>query len=68
MKKANIRIINQFLLYAYIILISYGYDTAINSLLTDKSYSMEFPTWILKIVTKYFVMKYESKPRDYKFR
>jgi hypothetical protein len=47
-------------------LISHGYGTAINSLLTDKPHSMESLTWTLEMVTKYFAMKYESKPRDYK--
>jgi hypothetical protein len=47
-------------------LISYGYGTAINSLFIDKSHSMESSTWTLEMVTKYFAMKYESKPRDYK--
>jgi hypothetical protein len=65
MREANVRIIDQLLLYAYMILISHGYDTAINSLLTDKPHSMETPTWTLKIITKYFAMKHESKPRDY---
>jgi hypothetical protein len=65
-KKANIRIIDQLLPYAYMTLISHGYGTAINSLLTDKSHSMKSPTWTLKIITKYFAMKHESKPRDYK--
>jgi hypothetical protein len=47
-------------------LISHGYGTAINSLFTDKPHSMESPTWTLEMVTKYFAMKHESKPRDYK--
>jgi hypothetical protein len=47
-------------------LISHGYGTVINSLLTDKPHSMESPTWTLKMITKYFAMKHESKPRDYK--
>jgi hypothetical protein len=66
MREANIRIINQFLLYAYMILISHGYGPVINSLLTDKSHFMESPIWTLKMVTKYFAMKHEFKPRDYK--
>jgi hypothetical protein len=49
-------------------LISHGYGTAINSLLTDKPHSMESPTWILEMVIKYFAIKHESKPRDYKSR
>jgi hypothetical protein len=49
-------------------LISYEYGTVINSLFTDKSHSMKSFTWIFKIVTKYFAMKHESKPRDYKSR
>jgi hypothetical protein len=68
MKEANIRTIDQLLPYAYMTLISHRYGTAINSLLTDKPHFMESPTWTLKIVTKYFAMKYESKPRDYKSR
>jgi hypothetical protein len=68
MREANIRIIDQLLPYAYMILISYGYGTAINSLLTDKPHSMESPIWTLEMVTKYFAMKYESKLRDYKSR
>jgi hypothetical protein len=68
MREANIRIIDQLLFYAYMTLISHGYGTAINSLLTDKLYSMESPTWTLKIVIKYFAMKHESKSRDYKSR
>src|ERR1700730_10737991 len=47
-------------------LISHKYGTAINSLFTDKPHSMESPTWTLEMVTKYFAMKHESKPRDYK--
>ena len=66
MREANIRIINQLLLYTYMTLISHGYGTAINSLLTDKPHSMESPTWTLKMVIKYFAIKHESKPRDYK--
>jgi hypothetical protein len=66
MREANIRTINQLLPYAYMTLISHGYDTAINNLFTDKPHSMESPTWTLEIVTKYFAMKHESKPRDYK--
>jgi hypothetical protein len=66
MREANIQIINQLLPYAYMILISHRYGTVINSLLTDKPYSMESPTWTLKMVTKYFAIKHESKPRDYK--
>jgi hypothetical protein len=68
MREANIRIIDQLLFYAYMTLISHGYGTAINSLLTDKPHSMESPTWTLKIVIKYFAMKHESKSRDYKSR
>jgi hypothetical protein len=68
MKEANIRIIDQLLPYAYMTLISYGYGTVINSLLTDKSYFMESPTWIFEIVIKYFAIKHESKSRDYKSR
>jgi hypothetical protein len=68
MREANIRIIDQLLPYAYMTLISHEYGTAINSLLIDKSHSMESPTWTLKMVTKYFAMKHESKPRDYKSR
>jgi hypothetical protein len=68
MRETNIRTIDQLLPYAYMTLISHGYGTAINSLLTDKSHSMESPTWTLEMVTKYFAMKHESKPRDYKFR
>jgi hypothetical protein len=68
MREANIRTIDQLLPYAYMTLISHGYGTAINSLLTDKPHSMESPTWTLKMVTKYFAMKHESKPRDYKSR
>ena len=66
MREANIRTIDQLLPYAYMTLISHGYGTAINSLLTDKPHSMESPTWTLEIITKYFAMKHESKPRDYK--
>jgi hypothetical protein len=66
MREANIRIIDQLLPYAYMTLISHGYGTAINSLLTDKPHSMESFTWTLEMVIKYFAMKYESKPRDYK--
>jgi hypothetical protein len=47
-------------------LISHGYGTAINNLLTDKSHSMESLTWTLEMVIKYFAIKHESKPRDYK--
>jgi hypothetical protein len=68
MREANIRTINQLLSYAYMTLISHRYGTEINSLLTDKSHSMKSPTWTLKIVTKYFAIKHESKPRDYKSR
>jgi hypothetical protein len=46
-------------------LISSGYGTAINSLLTDKPHSMDTPDWTLEIATKYFAMKQASKPRDY---
>jgi hypothetical protein len=67
-KKANIRTIDQLLPYAYMTLISHKYGTAINSLLTDKPHSMESPTWTLEMVTKYFAIKHESKPRDYKSR
>jgi hypothetical protein len=66
MREANIRTIDQLLPYAYMTLISHGYGTAINSLLTDKPHSMKSPTWTLKMVTKYFAIKHESKPRDYK--
>ena len=41
MREANVRIINQSLPYIYITLISQGYNTAINNLLTDKPHSME---------------------------
>jgi hypothetical protein len=68
MREANIRIIDQLLPYAYMTLISHRYGTIINSLLTDKPHSMESPIWTLKMVTKYFAIKYESKPRDYKSR
>jgi hypothetical protein len=68
MREANIRTIDQLLPYAYMTLISYEYDTVINSLFTDKSHSMKSPTRTLKIITKYFAMKHESKPRDYKSR
>jgi hypothetical protein len=68
MREANIRTIDQLLPYAYMTLISYKYGTAINSLLTDKSHFMESFIWTLKIVIKYFVIKHESKPRDYKSR
>jgi hypothetical protein len=47
-------------------LISYGYGTIINSLFTDKSYFMESLTWTFEMITKYFAIKHESKPRDYK--
>jgi hypothetical protein len=67
-KETNIRIIDQLLPYAYMTLINYGYGTAINSLLTDKPHSIESPTWTLKIITKYFAIKHESKSRDYKSR
>jgi len=66
MRETNIRIIDQLLPYAYMTLISHEYGTVINSLLIDKSYSIKSPTWTLKMVIKYFVMKHESKPRDYK--
>jgi hypothetical protein len=46
-------------------LISSGYGTAINSLLTDKPHSMDTPDWTLEMATKYFAMKQASKPRDY---
>src|SRR5271156_3067692 len=65
MREANVRIIDQSLPYIYITLISQGYDTAINNLFTDKPYSMESPTWTLKMITKYFAMKHENKPRDH---
>jgi hypothetical protein len=65
-REANIRTIDQLLPYAYMILISHKYGTAINSLFTDKPYSMESLTWIFEMVTKYFAIKHESKPRDYK--
>jgi hypothetical protein len=38
-------------------LISLGYGIVINSLLTDKSYLMNTPDWILKMVIKYFAIK-----------
>jgi hypothetical protein len=66
MREANIRIIDQLLLYTYMTLISHGYGTVINSLLTDKPHFMKSPTWILEMVIKYFAIKHESKPRDYK--
>jgi hypothetical protein len=66
MREANIRIIDQLLFYVYMTLISYGYDTVINSLLTDKSHLMKSPIWTFKMITKYFAIKHESKPRDYK--
>jgi hypothetical protein len=47
------------------VLISSGYGTAINSLLTDKPHSMDIPDWTLEMATKYFAMKQASKPRDY---
>jgi hypothetical protein len=68
MREANIRTINQLLPYAYMTLINHKYGTAINSLLIDKPHSMESPTWTLEMVTKYFAIKHESKPRDYKSR
>jgi hypothetical protein len=66
MRETNIRTIDQLLPYAYMTLISHKYGTVINNLLTDKSHSMKSPTWTLKMVTKYFAIKHESKPRDYK--
>ena len=65
MREANIRIIDQFLPYAYMILISHRFGTTINSLLTDKPHLMDTPDWTLEMVTKYFVIKHESKPRDH---
>ena len=46
-------------------LISSGYGTAINSLLTDKPHSMNTPDWTLEMAIRYFAMKHASKPRDY---
>jgi hypothetical protein len=46
-------------------LISSGYGTAINSLLTDKPHLMDIPDWTLEMAIKYFAMKQASKLRDY---
>jgi hypothetical protein len=65
MRETGVRILDQVLSYLYIALISSGYGTAINSLLTDKPHLMDIPDWTLEMATKYFAMKQASKPRDY---
>jgi hypothetical protein len=47
------------------VLISSGYGTTIQSLLIDKPHSMDAPNWTFKMVTKYFVIRPEFKPKDY---
>ena len=47
------------------VLINFGYKTVIQSLLIDKPHSMDAPNWTLKMITKYFAIRPESKPKDY---
>jgi hypothetical protein len=47
------------------ILISSGYNTAIQSLLINKPHSIDAPNWTFKIIIKYFAIRSESKPKDY---
>jgi hypothetical protein len=65
MREAGVRTLDQVLPYLYMALISSGYGTVINSLLTDKSHLMDTPDWTLEMAIKYFAMKQASKPRDY---
>ena len=65
LREANVQTADQLLPYVYMTMISHGYSSTINSLLTDKPHSMEAPTWTLEMVTKYFIMKHETKPRDH---
>jgi hypothetical protein len=57
MREAGVRTLDQVLPYLYMVLISSGYGIVINSLLTDKPYSIDTPDWIFEMVTKYFAMK-----------
>jgi hypothetical protein len=57
MREIDIRTIKDVILYIFIIMISPSYSTAISTLLTDKSYSINADNWTLKIVTKYFALK-----------
>jgi hypothetical protein len=47
------------------VLINSEYGTAIQSLLINKPHSMDALNWTLEIITKYFVIRSESKPKDY---
>ena len=65
MRDAGVLTLENIAPYLFIAVINLNYGTAINTLLTDKLYSMDISIWTLEIAIKYFAMKYEIKPRDY---
>ena len=57
MREVDVRTIEDVIPYIFMAMISPSYSTAINTLFTDKSHSMDADNWILKMVTKYFALK-----------
>jgi hypothetical protein len=47
------------------ILINSEYGTVIQSLLINKLYSIDALNWTLKMIIKYFVIRSESKSKNY---
>ena len=64
MKLEGISTIQELLPYLLIVMISLGYHSAINTLLTDKPTSMNAPIWTFNMVSQFFTLKPAPKSHD----